>query len=322
MQIRNTYSDYLLFALFVIFFIFIVFSPSFAGSQSPSATNPFLVLSPDKQFDYAQNLFSTQDYLTAVGEYKRFIHFFPEDERVELAMFQIGMSYYLGKHFTEAISAFSRLTEQYFETEYSIKSYFKISEAYINLNAFDLAIINLNNLVTITHDEDIKDEAYYRMGWIYIETASWDKAKHSFSKISPQNKHKYKLERLAAELDKEALIPRKNPNLAGFLSILPGAGYFYCERYQDALIALLLNGALMYAAYESFDEEHYALGGIITFVGFGFYAGNIYGAVTSAHKFNRKKTSQFIYKLKHNAQVNISGNLEKKGVCLSLQFSF
>ncbi len=322
MQIRNTYSVYLFFVRFSIFFIFITPSVSFAGSSSQSVSKPFVILSPDKQFNYAQVLFSTKDYLTAVSEYKRFIHFFPEDERVELAMFRIGMSYYLGKHFNEAVSAFKKLTVQYFETEYSIKSYFKISEAYINLRSFDLAIINLNNLVTITHDEDIRDEAFYRMGWIYIETADWDQAKRSFSKISAKNRHKYKLERLAAELDKEASIPQKNPNLAGFLSILPGAGYFYCERYQDALIAFLLNGGLIYAAYESFDEGHNALGGVITFVGFGFYTGNIYGAITSAHKFNRKKNSQFIYKLKNNAQVNLSANLEKKGVCLSLRFSF
>ncbi len=322
MQIRNTYSVYLFFVRFSIFFIFITPSVSFAGSSSQSVSKPFVILSPDKQFNYAQVLFSTKDYLTAVSEYKRFIHFFPEDERVELAMFRIGMSYYLGKHFNEAVSAFKKITVQYFETEYSIKSYFKISEAYINLRSFDLAIINLNNLVTITHDEDIRDEAFYRMGWIYIETADWDQAKRSFSKISAKNRHKYKLERLAAELDKEASIPQKNPNLAGFLSILPGAGYFYCERYQDALIAFLLNGGLIYAAYESFDEGHNALGGVITFVGFGFYTGNIYGAITSAHKFNRKKNSQFIYKLKNNAQVNLSANLEKKGVCLSLRFSF
>lgn len=322
MQIRNAYSVYLPFGLVCIFYIIIAVSPSFAGSKSQSVSDSFLVLSPDKQFDYAQELFSTQDYLTAISEYKQFIHFFPEDERIELAMFQIGMAYYLGKHFTEAISAFKRLTEKYYETEYSIKSYFKISEAYTNLNAFDLAIINLNNLVTITHDEDIRDEAFYRMGWIYIETASWEKARRSFSNISLQNKHKYKLEKLAAELDKEALIPRKNPNLAGFLSILPGAGYLYCERYQDALIAFLLNGGLIYAAYESFDEEHYALGGVITFVGFGFYAGNIYGAVSSAHKFNRKKTGQFIHKLKNNTQINLSADLEKKGVCLSFRFAF
>ena len=322
MQIRNSIIVYLLITFFGILFLFIPISQSFAGSGSQDAPDPSLILSPDKQFNYAQDLFSVKDYSTAVNEYKRFIYFFPKDNRAELAMFQVGMSYFLDRHFNEAVDSFKKLTDQYFETEYSIKSYFMMSEAYANLKAFNLALISLNNLIMITQDEDIKDEAYYRIGWIYIETASWDNARQHFEKISPKNRQKFRLERLADELDKETLIPQKDPNLAGFLSIIPGGGYLYCERYQDALIAFLLNGGLIYAAYESFDEGHGALGGLLTFVGFGFYAGNIYGAVTSAHKFNRKETGRFIYQLKKNTRVNLSADLENKSVYLSLRFSF
>lgn len=322
MQIRNAHLVYLLLAFATISSLFIPFFQAFAGSGSQDIPNPVLILHPDKQFNYARDLFSAKDYLTAVNEYKRFIYFFPKDKRVELAMFQVGMSYFLGGHFKEAVNSFKKLTEQYFETEYSIKSYFKISEAYIILKAFDLALIDLNNLIAITKDENIKDEAYYRIGWIYIEAASWDKARHYFKKISTKNRKKYRLERLSGELDKETLIPKKDSKLAGFLSIIPGGGYLYCERYQDALIAFLLNGGLIYAAYESFDKGHGALGGLITFVGFGFYAGNIYGAVTSAHKFNQKETNRFIYQLKKNTRVNLSADLEKKSICLSFRFSF
>jgi tetratricopeptide (TPR) repeat protein len=322
MQIRNTTLAYRLFTFVIICSIFIPFSQSFANSGSQGASAHSITLNPDKQFNYAQELFSAKDYLTAVNEYKRFIYFFPKDERIELAMFQIGQSYFLGRQFDEAVKSFKKLTDQYFETEYSIKSYFKISDIYIALKAFDLALINLNNLIMITKDENIKDEAYYRIGWIYIETASWGNARRYFEKISPGNRNKFRLKKLADELDKETLIPQKDPKLAGFLSIIPGGGYLYCERYQDALIAFLLNGGLIYAAYESFDKGHGALGGLITFVGFGFYAGNIYGAVTSAHKFNRKETGQFIYKLKETARVNLSADLENKGVLLSFRFSF
>ena len=322
MQIRNTTAVYLLFVIFSTFFLFSTFSQSFAGSGSQPASNPVLILNSDKQFDYAQDLFSAKDYSTAINEYKRFIYFFPKDERVELAMFQVGMSYFFGRHINEAVNSFKKLTDQYFETEYSIKSYFMISEIYIELKAFDLALINLNNLIMITKDEDIRDEAYYRIGWIHIETASWDDARHYFEKISPKNRYKFRLERLADELDKETLIPQKDPKLAGFLSIIPGGGYLYCERYQDALISFLLNSGLILAAYESFDKGHGALGGLITFVGFGFYAGNIYGAVTSTHKFNRKETGQFINKLKKNTRVNLSADIENKGVFLSFRVSF
>jgi hypothetical protein len=143
-----------------------------------------------------------------------------------------------------------------------------------------------------------------------------------FSKISIKNKNKYRLKRLTEELNNKKFISQKNPRLAGILSVIPGAGYAYCERYQDALIAFLLNGGLIYAAYESFEDHNHALGGVIAFVEFGFYTGNIYGAVTSAHKYNRKQTSRFIEQLKNNAKINVSADVENKGVCLALEFVF
>ena len=90
MQIRNNYPAYLLFIFVAICSLLIPFFQAFAGSGSQDIPNPVLILRPDKQFNYAQDLFSAKDYLTAVIEYKRFIYFFPEDKRVELAMFQVG----------------------------------------------------------------------------------------------------------------------------------------------------------------------------------------------------------------------------------------
>ena len=322
MHIRTTCLACLFLTFFNLFFLFIPFSELVAGSDPEPNVASSVIISPDKQFDFAETYFSNKEYLMAVSEYNRFIYFFPEDERVETAMYRIGMCYYHGRYFIEAVDSFNALINRYVDTDLSIKSYFMISEAHVERKTFGLAIINLNNLITLTEDEDVRDEAYYRLGWIYIETASWEKAGLHFSKISAKNKTKYRLERLTTELNKEKLIPKKDPGMAGFLSIMPGAGYFYCERYQDALIAFLLNGGLICAAYESFDDNNNALGGVIAFVEFGFYAGNIYGAVTSAHKYNRKKHVQFIERLKNNTKVNFSADIKKKGVCLAFQFVF
>ena len=322
MHIRTTRFVYLFFIFFIIFSFLIPFSQCVAGSGPKPDLNSSIIINPDKQFNFAEHYFSKKDYLMAVAEYNRFIYFFPEDQRVETVMYRIGMSYYLGEHFKNAIDSFNAVIDRYVDTDLSVKSYFMISEAHVKQYAFGLAVINLNNLITITHDEDVRDEAYYRIGWIYIETASWEEARRYFSKISTKNKNKYQLERLADELNKERSIPRKDPHLAGFLSIIPGAGYFYCERYQDALIAFLLNGGLIYAAYESFDDDNNALGGVIAFVEFGFYAGNIYGAVTSAHKYNRKQTGRFIETLKNNTKINLSADVKNKGICLAFEFIF
>jgi len=321
-RVRNIFFADHFVIFFLVFFLFFPCSQSYAGSDSQADVKPFLIIDADKQFEFAEYFFSNQEYTSAISEYERFIYFFPKDDRIEPAMFRIGMAHFKSKRFRQAVNAFKTLIEKYGQTDLSIKSYLMISASYAKLNAFDDAIINLHNLITITGDENIKDEAYYKIGWIYIEMASWEKAKNYFSKISAPNKDTYRLKRLAVDLDKEKIIPQKNPRLAGFLSVIPGAGFLYTERYQDALIAFLINGALMYAAYEAFDNDNNVLGGIITLVELGFYTGNIYGAVSSAHKYNRTKTGQFIQKLMENHKVNFSAGFNAKGFCAALRLSF
>jgi len=295
---------------------------AFAGDDHEPDVKPFMLIDADKQFEFAQHLFSSRKYDKAIGEFQRFIYFFPQDDRQEPAMFQIGMAYFNSRRFKEAVDSFKTLIDRYGETDLGIKSYLMVSQSHMQFNASGPALTNLFNLIAVTADENIHDEAYYRIGWIYLETADWQKAKYYFSKISPQNKRRYKLDQLSTDLDKEKLIPQKNPKLAGFLSIVPGGGFLYCERYRDALIAFLLNGALMYAAYDSFEDDNNALGGLLGFVGFGFYAGNIYGGVAGAHKYNRSKTAGFINKLKVQHKLNLSAGFKNNAACLALKFVF
>ena len=321
-RVRNIFFAGHFITFFLLFFLFSPSSQSYAGPDSQADINPFLIIDADKQFEFAEYLFSNREYASAVSEYERFIYFFPKDDRIEAVMFKIGMAHFKSKRFRQAVNAFKALIEKYGRTDLSIRSYLMISESYAKLNAFDNAIINLHNLIAITGDENIQDEAYYRIGWLYIEMASWKKANNYFSKISAPNKDTYRLKRLAVDLEKEKIIPQKNPGLAGVLSVIPGTGYLYTERYQDALIAFLLNGVLMYAAYEAFDNDNNVLGGIITLVELGFYTGNIYGAVSSAHKYNRTKTGQFIKKLMGNHKVDFSAGFSTKGFCVALRLPF
>lgn len=295
-----------------------LFSPA-----SGSCAGPPLVIDPEKQFEYAEKLFRSGDYPEAVGEYKRFVHFFPDHELAEQAQFQIGMSHFKNRGYGKAVKAFTDLIDTYRDTDLSFQSYMRISRCHLMLNAPAPAILALHNLTSLSTDTDIRDEAFYRLGWIYIETGDWQKAGSTFKKISSTNRLKFDLEAITDDLARrDVLISKKKPALAGFLSIVPGAGYLYCERKKDALIAFAANGILAYAAYESFDNDLDALGGIISFLGFGFYAGNIYGATTSAHKYNQSRTRQFIDRLKRKVRVDLYSDVKSRGVMLSLRYRF
>jgi len=330
-EISELYSDYLLSSFCYIYMIKIVIylvllfpvSLSFSGEINPLSISSGLYIDADKQFDFAEEYFSKGEYLKAISEYERFIFFFPKDKRVKEAMHQIGMTYYESKQFNNAIDSFNELIEKYGESDISgadtAEEYMMISECYVKMSAFEQAVSNLHYLLTLINDKDIADETYYRIGWIYLEKGESRNARNYFEKIDDKNKEKYRLSELYAGLETESLIPGKNPALAGVLSLIPGGGFFYCERYYDALTAFLLNSLLIYAAYESFDKDMNALGGLISLVETGFYTGNIYGGITGAHKYNSKR---FTDRLKKSMRISISPYNKNSDFLFSFHFDF
>ena len=295
---------------------------------------PEIVLDAERQFQFAEQYFQKGEYYRAIGEYERFIYFFPLSDKVELARYRIGLSFLKGERYEDAIQAFNVLIEEYRDTQYALKSYLGISEAYVWLKGYDMAITSLNNVITITTDlpvrvrtqtgQEIRDKAYWKKGWAYLEMGLWEKARDSFERISPQNRERYNLKKILIEIDRRLPLKRKNPTIAGLLAIVPGAGHLYCERKRDAFISFFLNGAMIYAAYEAFDHDLDVLGGIITFFELGFYSGNIYSAVSSAHKYNRDEKNKFLNYLKKHTRINISlsKNNDSKSLLLLCQFSF
>ncbi|MGE0087534.1 MAG: tol-pal system YbgF family protein [Desulfococcaceae bacterium] len=280
-----------------------------------------------QQFDFAEHLFSIRDYAGAVTEYRRFIQFFPKDAKVPQARYNIGMAYFENKDFQKAADSFSEMISlpeaKYLTLSHlSTQAYFMLSQCHMQMNNPQEAVTVLHNLSVLTKNRDVQDEARYRIGWIYLETAGWNEAQISFDRISRENRERYRLEHLSAELSRIANIPRKNPRVAGALSVIPGAGFLYCGRYRDGITAFLFNGALIFGAYTAFDNDNPALGSVIALVEAGFYAGNIYGAVNSAHKYNRKHNRDFIRKLKENSRVNLSLSPDRDGLALSLEYSF
>jgi len=283
-----------------------------------------IVLDPERQFQFAEQYFQKGEYYRAIGEYERFIYFFPDSNRVELARYRIGLSYLKGERYKEAIQAFNALIEDYKSTDYALKSYLGMSEAYVLLKYYDMALTSIENLITIAPDQEIRDEALWKKGWVYLEMGLWEKARESFERISAQNWGKYNIKQILIGLDKKIPLKRKNPTTAGLLAIIPGAGHLYCERRRDAFISFLLNVAMIYAAYEAFDDDLNALGGIITLFELGFYSGNIYSAVSSAHKYNRDEKSNFFKYLKKHTKISISSvnPNQEPSLLLLCQFPF
>ena len=276
-----------------------------------------ITLRADQQYDFAQYLYQNQQYRRAAEEYQRFAYFFPDDPRKSEAMYLAGDAYFNSREYDTALRIFKSLSQASPLDNVAVKAYFMTSECYLKMGAASQALVQLHNLISLSESQSVRDRALFRMGWIQIEQMDWQAARRTFNRIGPDSG--LPVTRLSAALERSDAIPRKNPSLAGTLSILPGAGQVYDGRYQDALAAFLVNVGLIWAAVDAFDQEQYALGGLLSFVGAGFYAGNIYSAVSSAHKYNQRQKENFIDSLKQHLSLSPLG---EGGLCLSLNVQF
>jgi tetratricopeptide (TPR) repeat protein len=282
------------------------------------------VIEPHRQMEYADRLFEQGQYRRAAEEYQRFTFFFPDSPNLRQAIFRSGRAFLHADDPGLALNQFKQLTDTFDLDALAIEAYFMSVECDLQLKLTTRAIARLHNLITLIDGDDVKDRAYHRLGWIHIDLTDWSGARQAIDRISDSGRRRFRVAELEAALAQSTSLSRKSPALAGTLSVIPGAGQLYCHRYEDALIALLVNAGLIWSAYDAYDKEQYGLGSLLTFVGLGFYAGNIYGAVTDAHKYNQFRKQEFIDRLKRDHLIGSHRTPQASagGVFVGLHFSF
>lgn len=305
--------------------LFIIISGLLLLHQNGLANQTQLVITSGAQFDYAETLFKEKDYETALIEFKRFTHFFPDSPHLAKAKFKIGVCLFNLKKFHDAAKVFNDIIITDRVNDITRESSFFQSKAFMNMGNTGYAQIVLNNFLKLVEDRETKDRIFFNLALIHFEDAkngkpgALDLARESLMKISTTGADTYHTDQYLSLILKAEQAPQKNPGLAGFFAIVPGGGFLYCERYRDAFVTFLLNAGLIYAAYEAFENDNPALGGIISFVEAGFYSGNIYGSISSAHKYNREKRIRIL-----NEIFYIDSTVEpiKRGVKVSLSYKF
>jgi len=294
-----------------------IFIPIFVGILLFLPVNGFsgdsVIVDAQKQYELAQTLFEEKEFSAAAHEYIRFFHLFPNHEKVAEVKYKTGVSFFYAGRFEDAARHLEKIAADFSDSGFASDAMFKLSELYVAMENPGRAASVLRNLITLTRNPQVHDRACFMLGWLLLDKADVFKsqsdynvypvreAEKYFSMISLEGKKKYRMEDSITSLKKMRYLKKKTPAVAGVLSIIPGGGFLYCERYRDALVSFLLNSSLIFAAYQSFENDNYFLGGAISFVEAGFYAGNIYGSVASAHKYNKNKQKEFIDKMSFQA---------------------
>ncbi len=303
---------------YLVTFLIIVFQP-----YSSSVLGKQLIITSGMQYEYALELFEAEDYDTAIVEFKRFIHFFPESEYLDQAEYNIAVCLFNKKKYHEAARAFNEIIIKERDNDIVEKAVFFQSRSFMQLGNIGYAQIVLQNYLKLVDDINIKDKIYFNLVQIQLSNARQSKqgslalAKKYLSKISASNADKYRIDEYSDLISKAEHAPRKNPKAAGIFAMIPGGGFLYCERYHDALITFILNTGLMYAAWKAWDNDNQVLAGVIGFVEAGFYTGNIYGSISSAHKYNHAQTLKIL-----GRDVYISPDFDPEDKAYGLSFNF
>lgn len=129
---------------------------------------------------------------------------------------------------------------------------------------------------------------YARLGLAryYARSGDFDAAAAELSSVPSAAPQSVSAKDVAAYVT-EIEIPSKSPTLAGVLSIVPGLGHFYIEEWAVGLVALLWNGAFIYATVDSVLDETYGQAAVLGLLELVWYGGTIFGAMAGAERFNR-----------------------------------
>jgi tetratricopeptide (TPR) repeat protein len=278
-----------------------------------------VIVNSEEQFRYAEELMKRQDYPLAVLEFERFIRFFPEDERVPEAKLLIGESYLNAKAYEQARKTLETVHREFPDRLVGGKALFLIGESYYRQGVYDEANLYFKQVRETYPQPQLRDAALYRLGWSHMQSRQWQEAREIFGSMDDTSPLYANSQELAIRSQEGDRLPYKSPSAAGVLAaILPGSGHVYCDRYKDGVVAFLLNGLFTWAAIEAFNNDHEVLGGILAFLELGWYSGNIYSAVNSAHKHNRALKDNY---LKSLPELNFFSTSERS-FGLSLRMTF
>jgi len=272
---------------------------------------------------FANHLFKNGHYYQAVTEYERFIYFNPDHPSIPTARLKIAYCYKLGEQYERALELFRNLVDDYRGLEVGIEAAYQVGECYSQSEDYELALIEFENFVADNPHHSLTEKAKWEMAWAHIYLENYSSASRQLLLVEEGSLYQNPSQELARALEELPHLPRKSPVVAGLLSaIIPGAGHLYMGKKKQAFSSFITNVILFFGSYEAFSKEIYAAGGLLSFFSINYYSGNIFGALNSAHKFNRKVRKKYLegFREKYNISINLKG--KKEGTMLELALTF
>ncbi|MCX7634141.1 MAG: tetratricopeptide repeat protein [Syntrophales bacterium] len=273
-------------------------------------------------FSFAESLFGEGDYFRAVTEYKRLLYFHPASPWAEKAAFRMAEAHFRAKRWEEASSLFRRYLDRYPQGSAVPQAWYFLGIAEKEGKRYDEALRSFDTIIKERHPV-YTDPSLLQKAMIYVDSGDFQGAVKSLQDVADGGPYANRAREALQKIPARPQQPPKTPAMAGTLAaLLPGAGHLYVERYRDAAVAFSLNATFIAAAVELFRKDNNILGGIVTFVELGWYLGNIYSAITAAHKYNQVQRDDWLRAIKGVLSVDISAAPCRGGGLISLTRRF
>lgn len=267
------------------------------AASTIAATEP-LGFSADQLLMFAEQLMRQGEYFRAITEYRRFLFYYPDDPRRAMVHFSIGLAFYRGESYVEALQTFQEVTQQYPNTAYGKQAWLWQGETFIKQGQYTTAEGIFKAITEQFPFDRIGQQARYQRAWALLYQRRWRNAATQFQQVAPDSDLYQSAQLLAQEALVGERLPTKSPVLAGIFSgLFPGSGQLYNGRLGDALLAFFLNSLFIVGAIEAIHSDAPAIAGMLSFFEAGWYAGNVYGAINGAHKHNRHTAEAFLANL-------------------------
>lgn len=238
----------------------------------------------EDELGFARYLLSEGDYYRSITEYKRtlFLENSSNTEVAAQALLGIGQALFAGGEYIRAGNWMRNNLDQLDQLGHSAESRALMARSYLSGNYGDPVIQVYSELLP----QDEESRLYLNLGLAC--SGRWQEAYSGFVNIN--NSHTlYERSQNYARLSALALESDwKSPTTAGWLAIIPGAGYYYAGHKQSAISSLVVNVLFFWATAQAFESDQNVLGGFLTAFSLSWYSGNIYGSAQAAKRSNAR----------------------------------
>jgi putative component of membrane protein insertase Oxa1/YidC/SpoIIIJ protein YidD/TolA-binding protein len=255
--------------------------------------------SDSAMYHFAEWLKKRGNYGPAITEYLRLEYYHPLSSYIFHVRKSICECYYLLGSYKEAIDYGESLVDSAMPLQDKDNLLLVMGASHFRSGSYDKAIETFGRILHGEYPDDSESytKALILQGLSAANLRKWKDAKRQFLEVPDHSKYKHQALYCAYLCSEIYSSKRKSPSLAGTLAIIPGLGYLYDGYPRTALSAFIINGVFIWGAAEAFQDNHDGLGATLSVIGFGWYAGNIYGSVTSAKRSNEKHERDLLLKL-------------------------